>query len=79
MPRHPVYALDTTSIAVPGQKFRVSVVRRNIYWSDEAVVRARPELFSTEDPELTRLAGWESPVEQATAGPGEKRATRRAS
>jgi hypothetical protein len=78
MPRHPVYALTTTSISVPGQKFRVSVVQRNVYWSDDAVVRAHPELFSTEDPALTRLDGWESPVEQATTAPGEKRATRRA-
>ncbi len=79
MTRHPVYALTTTNLAVPGQKFRVSVIERKLYWSDDSVVLAHPDLFSDKDPALRRLVGaWETEVEQATASPGEKRATRRA-
>jgi hypothetical protein len=78
MNRHPVYALDTTNVAMPGVKFRVPVARRRLFWSDDPVVVAHPHLFSKDDPDLTRLTGWEAPVEQMTAAPGEKRATRRA-
>ena len=79
MPRHPVYALATTTLTVPGQRFRVSVAQRQVFWSDDAVVIAHPDSFSAVDPAVTRLAGWEPPIEQATAAPGEKRSTRRAS
>ncbi len=45
---------------------------------DEVVV-ARPELFSSEPTLVVRAVGQPpAPVEQATAGPGEKRSTRRA-
>lgn len=80
MPRHPVYALDTTTLTVPGHRFRVSVQQRQVFWSDDDVVLAHPDSFSPVDPAVRRLAGWsESEVEQVTAAPGEKRATRRAS
>ncbi|HEY3485067.1 MAG TPA: hypothetical protein VGK49_06760 [Ilumatobacteraceae bacterium] len=45
----------------------------------DEVVKARPELFSDQPTLVVRAVGQPPEVEQATAAPGEKRATRRAS
>jgi hypothetical protein len=81
-----VYATATTTVALP-TGIAVSV-QAGTHWSaEDPVVRAHPELFS-DDPRHGMLfsrplapgdypGADESPVEQATAGPGEKRTTRR--
>lgn len=65
-------------------------IHKGQHWSaDDPVVRANPDLFSP-DPrygltfspgaaprEMAYAPGEEIPVEQATAGPGEKRTVRR--
>ena len=57
-------------------------VRKGTHWpADDPVVREHPEYFST-DPRFgmnysVEPEGYDAPVEQATAAPGERRATRR--
>jgi hypothetical protein len=57
-------------------------VRKGSHWpADDPVVKAHPDLFST-DPRFgmnysVEPDGYDAPVEQATAGPGEKRQVRR--
>lgn len=58
-------------------------VQKGSHWpEDDPVVRAYPHYFSS-DPRYgmnysVEPEGYDAPVEQATAAPGEKRATRRA-
>lgn len=76
------YATATTSVGL--RHGGTIVVGKGTHWhADDPVVIDHPDLFSddpryglvfTEAPE-----GFDAPVEQATAGPGEKRNTRRAS
>lgn len=77
-----VYARATSMVTTPDGGRHV--VQGGQHWpADDPVVRANPGLFSPDarygvsfsvaPPELS-----EPPVEQATAAPGEKRATRRA-
>lgn len=59
-------------------------VRKGTHWpADDPIVLAQPSLFSSDARyglEYTRVPdGFDAPVEQATAAPGEKRNTRRAS
>lgn len=76
-----VFATDTAALPLPSGAS--VVVHRGQHWSaDDPVVKAHPGLFSDDPrygltysvppPEMA-----EAPVEQATAAPGEKRATRR--
>ena len=57
-------------------------VRKGSHWHvDDPVVKAHPDLFSA-DPRYglaysVEPDGWDAPVEQATAAPGERRQTRR--
>lgn len=69
-----VYATSTASVTMPGGW--PLLVRKGSHWSaDDPVVRQQPSLFS-DDPRYGM--SYSSPeVEQATAGPGEVRATRR--
>jgi hypothetical protein len=76
-----VYAVDTAQI--PTVECGVVLVRKGEHWpAGDPVVKAAPGLFST-DPRYgmrysTEPAGYDDPaVEQATAGPGEKRNVRR--
>jgi hypothetical protein len=76
-----VYATGSTQVTTPdGGRYNV---RRGEYWpADDPVVKAaKPGVFSA-DPLMGGLRTHngrppEAPVEQATAGPGEKRTTRR--
>ena len=75
-----VYAVDTAPVQLPTGVS--GVVQKGSHWpAADPVVLANPKLFSTdaryglnysEEPE-----GYDAPVEQATAGPGEKRTVRR--
>lgn len=75
-----VYATATCSVAMPqGGQLQV---REGSHWpEDDPLVRAHPDLFS-DDPAAglmySRKPAEEAPVEQATAGPGERRNVRRA-
>lgn len=74
-----VYATQTAQIIMP-EGYPV-VVRLGTHWSaDDAVVRARPDLFS-EDPRHgisgRTPAESEPETETATAAPGERRSVRR--
>lgn len=75
-----VFAVHTRGVDVPGGRF-VKVQRGEPRYADDPVVVAHPELFSSSPPGLRTTPGWspgDARVEQATAAPGEKRATRRA-
>ncbi len=75
-----VYAVDTRGVQLPtgggGQ------IPKGSHWpADDPIVLAHPDLFS-DDPRWGMLysvepEGYDAPVEQTTAAPGEKRATRR--
>ncbi len=75
-----VYATRTASVPANGG---AGVVRKGSHWpADDPVVKAHPDLFSS-DPRFglnytVQPEGWEDPpAETATAAPGEKRQTRR--
>lgn len=74
-----VFALDTTSVRVDG--LPITVRRGEARHRSDPVVRAHPEMFADEPVVVSVFPGWkpDAEVEQATAAPGEKRATRRAS
>lgn len=72
------FALDTVSLATPGSAFRTQIRRGQAWHAEHPLVLHYPDLFSDEPPDVFPH-GWEPEVEQATAAPGEKRATRRAS
>jgi len=76
-----VYAVASQSVLDPNTGVRGAVQKGSHWPADDPVVKAHPDLFSTDaryglaysvEPD-----GWDAPVEQATAAPGEKRATRR--
>jgi hypothetical protein len=61
-------------------KVRAVIKRGECRHAWDHVVVSRPELFSSSPTLVVRAVGDPPPeVEQATAGPGEKRSTRRAS
>lgn len=74
-----VYATTTTMVTLGGAQHRV---QKGTHWpADDPIVVAQPSIFSA-DPRyglvFTREpAGYGDPVEQATAAPGERRASRR--
>lgn len=71
-----VFASASVSVRVPGETYPVPVRRGEVWYAEDPFVKAHPDLFSDDPP---RARGSEPEVEQATAAPGEKRATRRAS
>jgi hypothetical protein len=73
-----VYAhCDNVSTRVNG--LPITIRRGECRYADDPVVLAHPDLFTDQPLLVTRFPGWEPDVEQATAAPGEKRSTRRAS
>jgi len=72
-----VFALDTSSMREPGSKYPTTVHKGSAWYADSPLVVAHPDMFAAKPPEVFPR-NWVSPVEQATAAPGEKRATRRA-
>lgn len=79
MPAKPkiVFARATTSVRAPGSKYPTSVHVNEPWYAEHPLVLANPDLFADQPAEILPR-GWSPPVvEQATAAPGEKRATRR--
>lgn len=82
MPRHKtpqrayVFAQDTVSVREPGSKYPTTVRKGTAWFADCPLALAHPTLFSPDPPEVFPR-GWVSPVEQATAAPGEWRDTGR--
>ena len=76
-----VYATADASVTDPSSG-APGMIRKGTHWSaDDPVVKAHPDLFS-EDPRWglaysVEPEGWDAPVEQATAAPGERRVVRR--
>jgi hypothetical protein len=76
-PKHDyVFALDTVSVREPGSKYPTTVHKGSVWYGDCPMVLSHPKLFSP-DPTEVLPRGWEPQVEQATAAPGEHRATGR--
>jgi hypothetical protein len=75
-----VFASDTKRVELPAGGY--GVIAKGSHWpATDPIVLAHPEVF-TDDPRYgmnysVEPAGYDAPVEQTTAGPGEKRATRR--
>jgi hypothetical protein len=75
-----VFASDTKRVELPGGGY--GVVQKGSHWpAEDPIVLAHPEVFTT-DPRYgmhysREPAGYDAPVEQVTAGPGEKRNARR--
>jgi hypothetical protein len=77
-----VYVKYDANVPVGGGALRT--VRKGEHWhADDPVVKAAPDAFSPDPRYGMQWTGTppaelaEAPVEQATAGPGEKRATAR--
>jgi hypothetical protein len=75
-PRY-VFARSTVSVREPGSRYPTIVHQGSVWHADCPMVELHPDLFSPEPPEVLPR-NWQPPVEQATAAPGEVRATRRA-
>lgn len=71
-----VFAADTVSVREPGSKYPTTIPKGSAWFADCPLVRAHPDLFSPDPPEV-HPRGWSAPVEQATAAPGEQRHTSR--
>lgn len=75
-----VYATETVRITT--ESGAPVLVQKGSHWpADDPIVRDNPQLFS-EDPRWGMVytrppEGYDAPIEQATAAPGEKRNTRR--
>lgn len=71
-----VYAKDTKRVELAVGGF--GMIPKGSHWpADDPIVKAHPDVFS-EDPRWgmlysTEPAGYDAPVEQATAAPGERR------
>lgn len=72
-----VFAQDTAAVKEPGARYPTTVHRGSVWHADCPLVLAHPGLFSDEPVEV-HPRGWEPPVEQATAAPGEHRDSGRA-
>ena len=72
-----VFALDTFSAREPGSKYPTTVHKGTAWYADSPLVTSHPDMFAAKPPEVFPR-NWVSPVEQATAAPGEKRTTKRA-
>ena len=75
-PRY-VFATATVAVREPGAQHPTTVHRGSVWHADSPIVTANPDLFSEEPPEVFPR-GWQPPVEQATAAPGETRDSGRA-
>jgi hypothetical protein len=75
-----VFASATKRVELPGGGF--GVIQKGSHWpADDPIVLAHPEVFS-DDPRWgmnysVEPPGYDAPVEQTTAAPGERRTTRR--
>ena len=75
-----VFASDTKRVELPAGGY--GVITKGSHWpAEDPIVLAHPEVFTT-DPRYgmhysTEPAGYDAPIEQTTAGPGEKRNVRR--
>lgn len=75
-----VFAVDTRQVQLGGGA--VGMVPKGTHWpADDPIVTGNPDLFSP-DPRWGMLysqepAGYDAPIEQATAAPGERRRTAR--
>lgn len=72
-----VFAQATVSVREPGSKYPTTVHQGTAWHADCPLVASHPDLFS-DDPPIVFPRGWEPPVEQATAAPGEQRESGRA-
>lgn len=70
------YARYTASLRVPGDKYPTSIHVNEPWYAEHPLVKAHPDAFADQPAEILPR-GWEPPVEQASAAPGEKRATKR--
>ena len=74
-----VYATTNSMVGLPDGS-QIRVVAGSHWPAEDPVVLAQPSLFSTDARYgmnfSTPPAGYDAPVEQATAAPGEKRARR---
>lgn len=70
------FARYTASMRCPGDKYPTHVRVNDPWWADHPLVKAHPDAFADQPAEILPR-GWSPPVEQATAAPGEKRATQR--
>lgn len=76
MARKIKFARYTASLRMPGSKYPTTVHVNEPWWAEHPLVLTHPDAFADQPSEILPR-GWEPPVEQATAAPGEKRATRR--
>jgi hypothetical protein len=71
-----VFATDTRRVELPTGGY--GVIQKGTHWpADDPIVKAHPDVFS-DDPRWGMLysrepEGYDAPVEQTTAAPGEKR------
>jgi hypothetical protein len=71
------FARTTTSMRIdPAHKYPTLIKAGSAWWANHPVVKANPGLFADE-PVDVQPKGWDPPVEQTTAAPGEKRAGKR--
>ena len=75
-----VFASDTKRVELPAGGY--GVIQKGSHWpADDPIVLAHPEVFSTDAryglSYSREPAGYDAPVEQTTAGPGERRMTTR--
>jgi hypothetical protein len=71
-----VFARATTSLRDSGSKYPTTIREGEAWHATHPLVVANPDAFS-DDPPVVHPRGWDPPVEQASAAPGEKRATNR--
>ena len=71
-----VFARDTCAVREPGSKYPTTVHKGTVWHANCPMVRSHPDLFSADPPEVLPR-GWQAPVEQASASPGERRNARR--
>jgi hypothetical protein len=75
-----VFSVVRERVIVPVDGQRITIKAGEVRFADDPVVRAFPEFFTDEPQVITRFPGWSpADVEQATAAPGERRTSRRAS
>jgi hypothetical protein len=75
-----VFARETRQVPLPDGGF--GVIHKGTHWpADDPIVAAHPEAFTTDARYglnySRQPAGYDAPVEQTTAAPGEKRNVRR--
>lgn len=69
-----VHPKTTCVVAYKGERVRLNP--NQTWYADDPFVKAHPGFFADDPVNVSRSSGYR-PVEQATAAPGEKRATRR--